>query len=119
MAIRLIVLALLLIGGTGCNRSDGEKLVRISELIIQRARSAAPSSLPFQEFSNDPIARRVRQRLENDVYLNTFQIDVQQRVDGLYLSGTVPDEDFRKRANDLAISTVGVLDVINQIQVQP
>jgi osmotically-inducible protein OsmY len=61
----------------------------------------------------------VASRLQNDEELRSYTIDVKVSGATAILSGDVPDEDLKKRAEKLARAVNGVQSVLNDIAVRP
>jgi hyperosmotically inducible periplasmic protein len=69
--------------------------------------------------SNASVEIDVTSRLQNDEQLRSYTIDVKVTGGTAILSGHVPDEDLKKRAEKLARAVNGVKSVINDIAVRP
>jgi hypothetical protein len=69
---------------------------------------------------NMGVEGRVYSRLHWDKALNDASIDLSTGSDGvLTLNGTVADANAKKRAVELAESTVGVTRVVDQLAIKP
>ena len=103
----------------GCQKTDGEKLVRIGQITTEKIREAAPSRTPFGDIAPEATpAGRVRSRLKWDVSLQKSPIQVTEDDDGLRLRGTVPSREHLERAEQLAQQTVGVGKVVNELTIR-
>lgn len=108
-----------IICNVGCNRQDGEKLVKISQMTSEKIRDAAPSRTPFGDIAFDGTpAGRVRNRIRGDVYFQESTVQVSEDGDGIHLRGTVPTQEHLDRATQLAEQTVGVSRVINELTIR-
>lgn len=103
----------------GCQRTDGEKLVKISQIASEKIREAAPSRTPFGDIAFDGTpAGRVRNRIKGDVYFQESTVQVSEDADGIRLRGNVPTREHLERAGQLAEQTVGVTRVINELTIR-
>lgn len=107
--------------GTGCNRNDGERLALIGRMLTQKVEALVPDRNPLQgPFGRhgptaESLEDRVRVRIKDDRYLSTVPIEVMVEGTGVRLRGRVEDEALRRRAVELAESTVGVEKVIDEM----
>jgi hypothetical protein len=69
--------------------------------------------------SNASVEIDVTSRLQSDEDLRTYAIDVKVTGGTAVLSGRVPNEDLKKRAETLAKTVRGVQIIINDIAVRP
>jgi hypothetical protein len=69
--------------------------------------------------SNASIEIDVTSRLQNDEDLRTYAIDVKVTGGTAVLSGRVPSDELKKRAETLAKTVRGVQSIINDITVRP
>ncbi|HVK11007.1 MAG TPA: BON domain-containing protein [Gemmataceae bacterium] len=114
------IVAIAVLGLAGCNREDGEKLVRVGRVVTEKVRAAAPARTPFGDLAPDATpAGKVRARIRTDSYLADLDIQVVEAEDGLHLRGTVPSKEHSDRAGQLARDTVDVNAVINELSVGP
>lgn len=115
---RTVVLSCLLL--TGCVRQDTEILSRVGRKLadrVQTASSGIQDRLPFKVSSGEPtMQERVEQRLRSDKSLAKTTIEVV--IDGrrVELKGTVESDEQKRRAVDLAETTVGVERVTDSLQ---
>jgi hyperosmotically inducible protein len=71
------------------------------------------------EPSSASVEIDVTSRLQNDEQLRSYAIDVKVTDGTAILSGYVPNEDLKKRAERLAKTVKGVRSLINDIAVRP
>lgn len=69
--------------------------------------------------SNASVEIEVTSRLQNDELLRPYALDVNVTGGIATLSGNVPDEDLKKRAEKLARAVKAVQSVVNDIAVKP
>ena len=67
--------------------------------------------------SDERIREEVCERLTEDDYVDATDIEVDVREGIVMLSGTVDDRLIKRRAEDVAESVRGVIDIQNQIRV--
>jgi len=82
------------------------------------------SSAPMQSLSspiqNDPmITATVKEKLMTDRVANLARIHVDTTEGIVYLNGAVPSTDHKFRAEQVAREVRGVIQVVNNLQVQP
>jgi hyperosmotically inducible periplasmic protein len=105
----------------GCNRADGDKLARVGWKVTEKVHALIPSRTPFGDAL--PAGRqsgpedRVRERFKTDRYLTTAAIEVIAEGGSIRLRGQVNDEVLKRRAVEIAESTVGVEKVVDEIVV--
>lgn len=63
------------------------------------------------------ITSRIRAKLANDATLHLFRINVDSRQGIVTLSGTLPSEDRKRRAAEIAAGVAGVRQVENLLRV--
>jgi hypothetical protein len=115
--MRVVILLGVLVA-TGCSRTDGERLARIGQLTGEKVRGAAPAPPALGDLNPEATpAGRVRIRLRTDSRLAGRPIEVTEAADGLHLRGRVARQDQADWAGKLAIETVGVTSVVNEITV--
>ncbi|WP_020468930.1 BON domain-containing protein [Zavarzinella formosa] len=103
----------------GCERTDGEKLVRIGQISTEKIREAAPSRTPFGDIAPEAsTVGRVRSRIKGDVYFQKSQVQVTEDEEGIRLRGSVPSREHLERAGQLAQQTVGVNKVVNELTIR-
>jgi osmotically-inducible protein OsmY len=108
----------------GCNRQDVDGLGSISRKVLERTQSAvAPLRDNFERTLKDigvgaGLKERVQQRLLCDKALAAATIDISVKGAEVELRGTLKSEDQRRRAVDLAETTVGVERVVDQLLVE-
>lgn len=98
--MRMIYCALLLalcIGMTGC--------------------ASHPKKGTEQRVDDTAITSRVRAKIANDATLHLFRINVESRQGVVTLSGTLPSEERKRRAAEIAAGVAGVRQVENLLRV--
>ena len=84
------------------------------------ASTSQPASIDARTTpSSARVEIDITSRLQNDEELRTYAIDVKVTGGTAILSGHVPDENLKNRAEKLAGSVNGVQSVINDIAVRP
>jgi len=102
----------------GRAESIGEQIDRGLEQISEKLKKAWEDAK--QSVDELGIQGRVYARLRWDKALANQKIDVQvQKKDIVVLTGIVPDESVLDKAVQLAQDTIGVREVVNQLQVKP
>lgn len=115
----LLVLALAL---PACSKQDKEGLARIGRRIADKAASLSSSvqgKVPPDWRWPGSVERRVWQRLRFERSLADVKIGVTHLNQGIELTGKVTSDEQRRRAVELAESTVGVERVIETLQIVP
>jgi len=69
--------------------------------------------------SSSSVEIEVTSRLQSDDELRVYAIEVKVTDSIAILSGNVPDEDLKKRAERLAKTVKGVHSVVNDIAIRP
>jgi hypothetical protein len=122
---RVMILAGLTLTAAGCGQ-DVDILARVGRKLIDKTeafgRDAAGQWGPRLEairagMPEDTLAARVGCRLHWDQTLASIEIQVQANENTVELTGTVADPDQRRRAVELAQSTLGVAKVIDSLVV--
>ena len=104
----------------GCDRDDGDMLVRVAKLTGTKVREAVPAKTPFGDIAPESSpAAKVRSRLKSDVYFADRAVQVVEEGENLYLRGKVPSKEHVERTEQLARQTVGVTKVVNELTVEP
>ncbi len=105
----------------GCDRSDADKLARVGWKVTEKVQALVPDRTPFGgplPGARQPgLEDRVRERFKFDRYLTAQPIEVTAEGGGVRLRGQVDDEVLKRRAVEIAESTVGVEKVIDEIAV--
>jgi osmotically-inducible protein OsmY len=113
------------IGGSGCNSEDADRLARVVGAAAAKVEALSLDangrltgwpSFPAN-LDELPLEARVSARLRWDQTLAGAQIQVRASPEGVELKGTVRDLDQRRRAVDLAQSTVGTERVNDLLEV--
>jgi hypothetical protein len=120
MKTLLLVVAVALVAA-GCNREDSRRLARVGKKIVEKAEQMAGgtqerlvSSLPnVQETTS--LAARVASRLRWDVAVADAEITVNVEGNVVELRGNAENLQQRRRAIELAETTVGVARVVDLI----
>ena len=114
--------ALLLIPlAAGCDSQDGDRLARVGRVVTNKVQALAPSRTPFADSIalNQNPEDHVRSRIRSDRYLLAQSIDVSADGGTVHLKGSVDQEVLKRRAVEIAESTVGVDKVIDELNVLP
>ena len=102
----------------GQAESIGKRLDRGLEQIGEKLKKAWEDAK--QSVDELGIQGRVYARLRWDKALASQTIDIQvQKKDLVTLSGVVPDEAAMDKAVQLTQDTIGVREVVNQLQIKP
>jgi osmotically-inducible protein OsmY len=117
----LPLVAILPVLSIGCNRTDGDKLARVGWKVTEKVQALIPSRTPFGDAlpagKQRGLEERVRERFQSDRYLASAAIEVVVDANGVRLRGQVNDEVLKRRALEIAESTVGVERVMDEIVV--
>lgn len=110
----------MLLATAGCVKQDTEILNRVSRKIADRATTTTADlreRLPFRLTTVAPpsLADRVQQRLASDKLLEGTSLTVVMNGLEVEIKGIAERDDQKKRAVELAESTVGVERVIDSI----
>ncbi len=93
-------------------------LVLLSALCFEMAGCASVPDKTQEERTDDVgITSRVRTKLSNDPTLHLFRIHIDTHQGLVTLSGTLPTEDRKRRAAELAAEVIGVRGVENLLEV--
>jgi len=114
----LLFAAISVLGCTGCNRSDGDRLARIGSKVAQKVQDLVPETPLAGSLSLTPSANlegRVRDRFKNDRYLAPASIEISVYEGAVRLKGQVDNAILKRRAVELAESTVGVEKVVDDL----
>jgi osmotically-inducible protein OsmY len=119
----------LLLAVAGCKARDTDTLARIGQKSAARLTTAAggphgPVADGWQalrgSLSEGSLDSQVAIRLRWDRYLAGANVRVRSPASGVVrLQGTVPDAAHRQRALELAHSTAGVEQVLDELEVAP
>jgi osmotically-inducible protein OsmY len=105
----------------GCNRGDSDKLVRVGRKVTEKVQALIPSRTPLGDAlpagKHHGVEDRVRERFKLDRYLTSASIDVIAEAGRVRLRGQVDNEVLKRRAVEIAESTVGVEKVVDEIAV--
>lgn len=99
----------------------GEGLEALGDAVEEGAREVEEEVGPeVRRVAGDAaITTRIKSKLTADPEINPLRIDVDTVNGQVTLTGTVPSEDVKQEAEDLARSTEGVVSVDNLLQVVP
>jgi len=78
-----------------------------------------PAFVARPTFSNASVEIEITSRLQNDPELGSYAVEVKVTNGIATLSGGVPAEDLKKRAEKLAGAVRGVQSIVNEIAVRP
>jgi osmotically-inducible protein OsmY len=118
-------LVLLVLVACGCNGEDGDRLSRMGRAAVAKLESLSGTSRDqvvssWQAFRSDlseaTLAARVSARIRWDNGLQDAKVEVQSKDGEVQLKGTVRDLVQRRRAVELAESTVGTQKVVDDLQ---
>jgi len=121
--MKWFTLALLTLA-VGCNKSDVEHLTAIGRKVGERVDAMTPSDPALLQTWDTLSGRgtpagRVRQRLQSDQVLTGCTINVETLSPGqVKLSGSVKEARQKLRAVELAKETIGVEEVVDELQIQ-
>jgi osmotically-inducible protein OsmY len=116
----------LTVGGVGCSTDDTDHLARVAKCLAAKGEGltgeADRTLTGWQalQANMDEMAldARVSARLRWDKDMTGAQIQVQVKEGAVELKGTVRDLPQRRRAVELAQSTVGTEKVVDQLEIQ-
>jgi len=116
---RLLFFTSIVLFGLGCNSSDQDHMARAAGKAGEKIKDATGESgrgltTGWQSMALDA---RVSARLRWDKVLSSEQIQVQANGSVIELKGTVHDLIQRRRAVELAESTVGTEQVLDLLEV--
>lgn len=122
-AVFFVLLAMFVLGvGSRFKPSDGEALAAIARITRDKIRNILPDSQrfsrPLNELRNlfpESLSEKVQSRLMTDQALAGADITVLADGSEVKLRGVVANADARRRAIDLAQSTVGVQRVVDEM----
>jgi osmotically-inducible protein OsmY len=104
----------------GCDRTDGNRLANVGRKVAEKVQVLVPERTPFGApiTTSSNVEDRVKERFRSDRFLSPIQFEF--AVDGstIRLKGIVDDEVLKKRAVEIAGSTVGVDKVIDELTVK-
>jgi BON domain len=117
-------LALAFLSGGGCNRQDVDGLERVGRKVLDRAQAAvSPLREKFDHTlrgigGGAGLRERVQQRLQWDKSLAETRIEVSVIDTAVELQGKIKSDEQRRRAVELAETTLGVERVIDRLQAE-
>lgn len=105
----------------GCDGNDGDRLTRVGWTVSQNIQALVPERMPFVGSlglpKNSTREQSVRERFRSDRYLGELTIEIIGEPGTIRLRGQVADAVLKRRAVEIAESTVGVEKVIDEIVV--
>jgi osmotically-inducible protein OsmY len=119
-----LLLGLLLVLVGGCSQGDAERLSRVARVAGQKIESSTGTSRDrfiagIHTMQNDldglNLETRVSARLHWDRTLSEAEVEVHAEGSEVKLSGKLRDAEQRRRAVELANSTVGVEKVVDEL----
>jgi hypothetical protein len=120
MKTLLLVVGCLMLAA-GCNREDSRRLAHVGQKIVERAEQLTGGTqerlvggLPIVQ-DNTGLAGRVSSRLRWDKAVADADISVRVQGDVVELRGSAENLQQRRRAVELAETTVGVARVVDLI----
>ena len=124
---KIMILSLVLgFGLVGCqgdrNRSSSDSSKSTADSTRSSGPTAtAPSESSSTAMSNSDLENAIKSKLQSDDQLRTAKIDVNANANKkeVTLSGTVPSQDLRTRAVELAKSAQPDVTVNDKIDVKP
>jgi osmotically-inducible protein OsmY len=120
MAITALASGLLLVGcgqqGTGTGTTVGQKTDRAADKVADTTSNA--SSKVATATDDTAITAKVKAALISEPGLKSTDINVNTKEATVTLSGTVASNDLRDRAKQIASSTSGVKNVVDNLVVK-
>jgi hyperosmotically inducible protein len=120
MAITALASGLLLVGcgqqGTGTGTTVGQKTDRAADKVADTTSNA--SSKVATATDDTAITAKVKAALISEPGLKSTDINVDTKEATVTLSGTVASNDLRDRAKQIASSTSGVKNVVDNLVVK-
>src|SRR5437868_8365536 len=117
----LLLAAGLVLVAAGCNRQDSQRLARVGQKLVEKAEQLTGGTqeklvagLPNVQ-ENTGLAARVSSRLRWDVAVADADITVRVQGNVVELRGSAESLQQRRRAVELAETTVGVSRVVDLI----
>ena len=106
------------LAGSGCAKHDTEALARIGRKLADRAENWIGEFKDHLDLGGgNSVQARVTQRLRWDKALAESPIEVKGRGADVELNGILVDIALKTRAVELAQSTTGVANVVDNLQV--
>ncbi|HEY2863075.1 MAG TPA: BON domain-containing protein [Casimicrobiaceae bacterium] len=119
MAITALASSLLLVGGCGqqgSNSTVGQKMDRTADKVASATSNA--SSKVAMAADDTAITTKVKAALVAEPGLKSTDINVDTKDATVTLSGTVASNELRDRAKQVASSTSGVKNVVDNLVVK-
>jgi len=113
-----LMVASFAVAPAGCEGQDAERLTRVGWKVADKLQGLVPDKTPWgaswSPVPDGSLEARVRARFEADKYLAPLNIEVVATDHGVRLRGRVTDDVLKRRAVELAESTVGVEKVADE-----
>jgi hypothetical protein len=106
--------------GSGCDRSDADRLARVGRKAADKFAAMVPDRTPFGSplsLSSGDLENRVKERFRSDAFLSPIQFELAVEGTSVRIKGAVDDDVLKRRAVEIAQTTVGVEKVIDEIAV--
>jgi len=120
MAITALASGLLLVGcgqqGTGTGTTVGQKMDRAADKVADTTSNA--TSKVAMAADDTAITAKVKAALISEPGLKSTDINVDTKEATVTLSGTVASNDLRDKAKQIASSTSGVKNVVDNLVVK-
>jgi hypothetical protein len=121
MKRHLFLIIIAVFSMAGCNRSDGDRLARVGTRATKNLKAMIPERIPISGSigltNGSEMENRVRQRFRSDRYLSSLSLEIICEENAVRLKGQVDDPLLKRRASEIAESTIGVEKVIDEIVV--
>jgi hypothetical protein len=112
---------LLVTVGSGCDPSDADRLARVGRKAADKVAALVPDRTPFGTplslSTAGELENRVKERFRSDVFLAPIQFELSVEGVNVRIKGMVDDEILKRRAMEIAQTTVGVEKVVDEIVV--
>jgi osmotically-inducible protein OsmY len=124
MHVRSALVAAACVVFAGCTAQDTECLARIGRKIAERSSGAADTVREQVDGDLKALPRgaglkeKIEARLRWDAMLSDVTIEVHVTGNEVELKGTVKNESQRRRAGDVAETTIGVQAVNDSLKVE-
>jgi len=117
---RTIFALALVFASSGCDNSDGDRLARVGRMVASKLQALIPEKTPFGvtfSIAKNGPEDQVRERFRLDAFLAQIPFDIVAEGANIRLKATVDNDALKKRAIEIAETTVGVEKVIDEITV--
>src|SRR4029450_3207383 len=92
--------------------------IAVLTMLSLSARSAGPGRSAVENVDDATITAQVKAKLAAEKISTLTKVDVDTNLRTVTLNGTVPSEDLRQRASNIAWSVKGVNAVVNNLTVR-